>query len=89
MLLPAALPQCPVTLFEFPITFLGAHCWDCGDDVFHLPCHQGMSPRLSGEVILPGANRQLDLEEGLVLLASQDEGLRHTIEPGEAQEPVR
>jgi hypothetical protein len=41
------------------------------------------------EKILPGANGQLDPEEGLVLSASQGEGLRRTMEPGEAQEPVR
>jgi hypothetical protein len=40
-------------------------------------------------VIPPGSNGQFDLEEGLLLPASQDEGLGHTMEPSEAQEPVR
>jgi hypothetical protein len=42
-----------------------------------------------GEVILPGANRWFDLEEGLVLLVSWGEGLGCTMEPSEAQEPER
>jgi hypothetical protein len=41
------------------------------------------------EVILPGTNGYLDLEEGLVLLASLGEGLGCTMEPGEVQEPAR
>jgi hypothetical protein len=57
--------------------------------ICHLPCCQGASPRLQGEVIPPGANRQFDLEEGLILLVSLGEGLRCTTEPSEAQEPVR
>jgi hypothetical protein len=48
-----------------------------------------MSPGQSGEVILPGANRQLDPEEGLILLASRGEDLRCTMEPSEMQELVR
>jgi hypothetical protein len=43
--------------------------------VLHLPCRRGASPRPLGEVILPEANGWFDPEEGLVLTASQGEGL--------------
>jgi hypothetical protein len=43
--------------------------------VFHLPCHQGASPGLLGEVILADAYGQFDPEEGLV--------------PGELQDPAK
>jgi hypothetical protein len=46
-------------------------------------------PQTLGEVIPPEANGHLDLEEGLVLLASQCQGLIRTMEPSEAQGPVR
>jgi hypothetical protein len=49
-----------------------------------------LSPEcISQEKIPPGASGQLDLEEGLVLLVSQGEGLRCTTEPDEMQESVR
>jgi hypothetical protein len=44
----------------------------------------GMHPTL-----LPGTNGQFDPQEGLILLVSQVEGLRCTMEPSEAQEPAR
>jgi hypothetical protein len=44
---------------------------------------------LLGEVIPLGANEQVDLEEGLILLVSWGEGLGCTMEPSEAWEPVR
>jgi hypothetical protein len=46
------------------------------------------SPKVLGEVIQPGANRQFDPER-LVLQASQGEDLRHTVETGEVVEPAR
>jgi hypothetical protein len=42
-----------------------------------------------GELIPPGTNGQFDLEEGLILLVSQGEGLRCTTESSEVQEPAR
>jgi hypothetical protein len=56
---------------------------------FYLPFFWGASPGLPGEVILPGANGQLDPEDGFVLPASLGECLRCPMEPGEAQEPLR
>jgi hypothetical protein len=70
-------------LFENPTKFLGALVQDSEMVFFHLPCHRGALPWP------PHANRQFDLEERLTLLESQSEGLRCTMEPGEAQEPVR
>jgi hypothetical protein len=48
--------------------------------IYYLPYHWGA---LSGhwEKILPGANGQLDPEEGFILLVSQGEGLRCTKNP--------
>jgi hypothetical protein len=57
--------------------------------VFHLPCCWSASPGPPGEVIPPGTNGRFDLEEGLVLLASQGEGLGCTTKPSEVQESVR
>jgi hypothetical protein len=82
-LLPAKLPQHPVSQLEIPETFLEGS-WGIVETVTcHLPCRQGASPRLSC------ANRQFDPEESLILPASQGEGLGRTTKPSEGQEAPR
>jgi hypothetical protein len=83
-LLPAKLPQCPVSQFEIPATFLGGLSGIVEMVICYLPCQWGASPRPLEEVSSPGANGQFNPEEGLVLLASQGEDLRCTMEPYEA-----
>jgi hypothetical protein len=74
-----------MSLLEFPITFLGGWLLELQRlFFFHLPCCWIVFPGPLGEVILPGTNRQLDPEKGLVLLVSLGEGLGHTMEPSEA-----
>jgi hypothetical protein len=62
--------------------------WDYRDSSFLSPLSPGCIPWPSEKVILPGTNGQFDLEEGLVLPASQGEG-QMQVEPSEAQEPVK
>jgi hypothetical protein len=49
MLLPAKLPQCPVSQLEIPTTFLGGSSRIAGMVIYHLPCCWGASPRPLGE----------------------------------------
>jgi hypothetical protein len=76
-------------MFKFPITFLRGSLPGLWRLFFSPPLLPGAFPGPLGEVILPGANGQLDPEEGLVLLVSLGEGLKCTMEPSEAQEPAR
>jgi hypothetical protein len=70
MLLPAKLPQCPISQLEIPTVFLGGSLATIVEMVIcHLPCHWGASPD-RWEKILPGSNGQLDLEKRLILLVS-------------------
>jgi hypothetical protein len=71
-----------VSLFEFPITFLGSSLLGCGDSFFSPPLLLVCVPGLLGGVTPPCANGQLVQEEGLVLPVSLGEGLRCTMEPG-------
>jgi hypothetical protein len=89
MLLPADLTWCPVSLLEIPITFLRVYVQDFRDSGFSPPCCQVVFSGLQEEVILPGTNRQLDPEEGLIFLANRGEVLGHTAEPSETQETAR
>jgi hypothetical protein len=67
-LIPAKLPQCPISQLEIP-TFLGGLSGIAEMVICHLPCHWSTSPG-HWEKTPPGTNRQLDLEEELVLLES-------------------
>jgi hypothetical protein len=87
-LLPAKLPQCPVSQFKSLTTFLGGSSRIVEQVIFHLPCHRGASLELLGEMIPPGDNEQFDSEKVFILSESQDEGLKYTMEPSEVQEPV-
>jgi hypothetical protein len=63
-----------MSLFQFPITFLGGLSGTVETVIlFHFPVAE-VSPGLLREVILSGANRQFDLEEGHTM-----SGLRHTM----------
>jgi hypothetical protein len=55
---------------------------------YHLPCHQGVSPGLlGGDPTRPQWTASSG--GGFVPLASWEEGLGCTTEPGEVQEPER
>jgi hypothetical protein len=49
MLLPAKLPQCPISQLEIPATFLGGSSGFAEMVSHHLPCYQGASLRPLGE----------------------------------------
>jgi hypothetical protein len=79
-----------VSLFEFPITFLGGSSGIAETMIFFFTSLvAGVHPPDCWEKIPPGANGQLDLEKEFALPASQGEGLGCTTEPSEAQEPMR
>jgi hypothetical protein len=67
-----------MSLFEFPIKFLGVLSGIADCDFFFSSLVAGVCP-LNPEVIPAGANGQLDLEEGFVLLGSLGEGLQCTM----------
>jgi hypothetical protein len=88
MLFPAKLPQCPVSQFEIPATFLGGSFAGIVEMViYHLPCHQGASPWPAED--LTRCQWTAWLEEGFILLENWCQGLRCTMKPGEVQEPAR
>jgi hypothetical protein len=70
-LLPAKLPQCPISQLEIPTTSLGGLFVGIAETDFFTSLVASVCPPDCQEKILPGAKRQLDLEEGLVLLESQ------------------
>jgi hypothetical protein len=81
------MPQCPISQLKIPATFLGDSSWIAEMVIYHLPCHW-VHP-LDCQKIPPGANGQLDPEEGFNLLVSLVEGLGCTAESDEVQELVR
>jgi hypothetical protein len=87
-LLPAKLPQCPISQLEIPATFLGGIVWNYRDcDFFHLPW-QGASPGPLGED--PTRHHQPPWSRGgLILPVNWGKCLGHTMEPSEAEEPAR